>query len=505
MRKIYLIFAIVMITTIAAFGQKRGYSGNIEIRPVAFEQKDDSLYVDIKFNVNHVKVKPRASVIFTPTIVALGHSVQLQPVVIMGRNSFNMHRRQITMMSKAERAKYYKTENYAVVKASSKRRSSTIDYKKVIPYSLWMADSRLDVKEYACKCLSNQELVGVTQISASPIIEKPYEVTLQMAYITPEVEAVKRREVEAEAFLDFVVSKTDIDPGYMNNPRELAKITDMISVTRNDPSVTVRSISVIGYASPEGSLALNKKLSEGRADALVNYLMPRFDFSREYYKVIFGGENWEGLHKMVEASSMTDKGEILNIVDKLIADTEGKSNAALKKQLKTLQSGVPYNYMVKEYYPSLRKAICKIDYVVKGFELDEAKEVIKSKPQNLSMNEMYLVANTYSAGSDEFVDVFETAVKMFPLDETANVNAAAAALTRNDTISAQKYLAKVKTETSEYNNAMGVLNMINGDYVQAEKYFNAAAAQGLEVAKANLAELAIKMKEVSKLKKLQAK
>lgn len=503
MRKLYITLAAIFLAATTVLGQKKEYTGNISVRPVEFEQKGDSLYVGIKFDMQGVKVKPTTAITYTPAIVAMGHNEQLPSVMVMGRNSFNMYRRQITLMSKKERAEFYQTAPYAVVKAASKKKSSSVDYELVMPYELWMADSRLDLQQYISGCLSNPQLLGVTQLSNGVLLEKPYEIKPQLAYITPEVEAVKRREVAAEAFLDFVVNKTNIDPAYMNNPRELAKITDMISVTRNDPAVTVRSISVIGYASPEGSLANNKRLSEGRANALVGYLVPRFDFPREYYKVMFGGENWEGLRKIVETSEVQAKTEIINIIDRQIADVDGKSNAALKKQLMNLQGGAPYRFMLKEYYPSLRKAICKVEYVVKGFELDEAKEVIKTKPQNLSMNEMYLVANTYTAGSEDFVDVFETAVKMFPLDETANVNAAAAALSRNDTVSAEKYLAKVKTETAEYNNAMGVLNMINGNYEKAEKYLNAAASQGLEVAKANLSELAIKMKEAAKLQKLQ--
>ena len=69
-----------------------------------------------------------------------------------------------------------------------------------------------------------------------------------------------------------------------------------------------------------------------------------------------------------------------------------------------------------------------MNYDIKNFNVDEAKEVIKRRPQNLSLNEMFLVANTYPKGSQEFIDVFETAVRMYPDSEIANMNAATAAL-----------------------------------------------------------------------------
>jgi hypothetical protein len=37
---------------------------------------------------------------------------------------------------------------------------------------------------------------------------------------------------------------------------------------------------------------------------------------------------------------------------------------------------------------------------------------------------MYLVAQTYEPGSPEFNEVFDIAVRLFPDDETANLNAA---------------------------------------------------------------------------------
>lgn len=83
-----------------------------------------------------------------------------------------------------------------------------------------------------------------------------------------------------------------------------------------------------------------------------------------------------------------------------------------------LKGGEPYRYIIREFCPLLRKAICKIDFDVRNFSIEQAKEVFKSRPQNLSLNEMFLVANTYEKGSQEFIDLFETAVKLYPDDVT---------------------------------------------------------------------------------------
>ena len=182
---------------------------------------------------------------------------------------------------------------------------------------------------------------------------------------------------------------------------------------------------------------------------------------------------------------MEYKNEILAIIDTYSIDTERKA------KLKQFRGGVPYQYLLKNIYPGLRVAVCKVNYNVKNFDVNEAKEVIKRRPQNLSLNEMFMVANSYPVGSREFVEVFEIAVRMYPENDVANINAAAAALSQGNLIAAERYLNRltVKNVQPEYDNAMGVLALLKEEYDTAENYLNTAARSGLEAAKNNLKEL----------------
>ncbi|KAB5207561.1 cell envelope biogenesis protein OmpA, partial [Bacteroides thetaiotaomicron] len=131
----------------------------------------------------------------------------------------------------------------------------------------------------------------------------------------------------------------------------------------------------------------------------------------------------------------------------------------------------------------------------------------KTRPQNLSLNEMFMVANSYPKGSQEFIDVFETAVRMYPKDEIASINAAAAALSRNDLVSAERYLnmVNVNKQLPEYSNAMGVLMLLKGEYEHAEEYLKAAAKSGLQAAGQNLEELAKKKTNAAEIEKKKRK
>ena len=500
---IVLVLAALCLNTEDAFAQNRSYSGDIGIEPVRLEQSGDFLYIDMNFILKDVKVRTAHGVDFIPQLVAPANTYNLPKVSVKGKDEYLAYERRLSLMSAKEKRKHVAPY---LVKKSNKRTNDTIRYRYVLPYESWMADAKLNVQRDECGC-GESTLMSVQPVIDQVTLERilsPYIVNPHFAYVEPKVEVVKSREIQAECFLDFEVNKINIRPEYMNNPRELAKIRVMIDDLKLDPSIKVNRLDIIGYASPEGTLATNKRLSEGRAMALRDYLASRYDFPRNQYHIIFGGENWDGLIDALETLDMDYKNEMLDIIQDIPIE-KGRET-----KLMQLRGGVPYRYLLKNVFPSLRVAICKVNYDIKNFNVDEAKELIKRRPQNLSLNEMFLVANTYPKGSQEFIDVFETAVRMYPDSEIANMNAATAALSRNDLISAERYLKKMESQEywPEYNNAMGILTLLKGDYELAEEYLNKARELGLDVATDNLEELAKKkanMNEIEKANRMRIK
>ena len=500
---IVLVLAALCLNTEEAFAQNRSYSGDIGIEPVRLEQSGDFLYIDMNFILKDVKVRTAHGVDFIPQLVAPANTYNLPKVSVKGKDEYLAYERRLSLMSAKEKRKHVAPY---LVKKSNKRTNDTIRYRYVLPYESWMADAKLNVQRDECGC-GESTLMSVQPVIDQVTLERilsPYIVNPHFAYVEPKVEVVKSREIQAECFLDFEVNKINIRPEYMNNPRELAKIRVMIDDLKLDPSIKVNRLDIIGYASPEGTLATNKRLSEGRAMALRDYLASRYDFPRNQYHIIFGGENWDGLIDALETLDMDYKNEVLDIIQDIPIE-KGRET-----KLMQLRGGVPYRYLLKNVFPSLRVAIRKVNYDIKNFNVDEAKEVIKRRPQNLSLNEMFLVANTYPKGSQEFIDVFETAVRMYPDSEIANMNAATAALSRNDLISAERYLKKMESQEywPEYNNAMGILTLLKGDYELAEEYLNKARELGLDVATDNLEELAKKkanMNEIEKANRMRIK
>ena len=302
--------------------------------------------------------------------------------------------------------------------------------------------------------------------------------TPRLAYISPQAETRKARALSGEAYLDFPVNKTVIYPEYRRNTAELAKIRATIDTIRTDKDFSITRISLKGYASPEGRYAANVRLSEGRTDALKDYLMSEYGFEASLFRTNAGAENWAGLRKYVAQSGLADKEAILAIID-----SEEEPDA--KEQRIRREHAASYRTLLQDCYPALRRTDYTVDYVIRGFNVEEAKEVIKTRPQNLSLQEMFAVAQTYQPGSEEFNHVFDVAVRLYPADPIANLNAANAFLERKEAAQALKFLDKAG-DTPQADNARGVAMILLERYDEAERYLHRAARAGVSEASENL-------------------
>ena len=364
----------------------------------------------------------------------------------------------------------------------------TINYTARIPFEVWIHESQLELMAdlYGCAdCLAQEERALVMPVHLVRYIIQP-----AIAFVTPEVEVVKARVEEGRAYLDFPVNQTKIYPEYRNNPEELKKIIATIDLVKNDKNTEITGIDIEGYASPEGSYQNNARLAQGRAEALKKYVQELEHFEKDFIKVASVPEDWQGLREYVVKSNFTQKNEMLAILD-----NEALSYDARELRLRTIDGGKVYAELLQACYPTLRHSDYKVQYVVRGFSVDEAKEIITKRPQQLSLNEMFQVAQSYESGSEEFNEVFEVAVRMFPDDPTANINAAAIELQQGNWKQAEKYLLKSDPQAGATKNNEGVLYMMQGRLDKAEALFNEAKALGSAEARKNLEEIAKKRKD----------
>ena len=472
-RKLIYLFIALAATILPAHAQKF-LNDALTLSNVSLWQQGNSLYVGMTVDMANLTIGSARSLSLIPLLTDGQHNVPLQEIIVNGKRREKAYLRGLAIS---------KQESTAIIVPYNKR--ETFNYTQVIPYQPWMANASLQLVENLCGCGNYQEMNAQELITndVSTEAKRLSAMSPIVAYIQPTVEVVKNRSEQYEAHLDFPVNKSVILTDFMNNHSELVNIHSMFDKIQNDKNLTVQSISIEGFASPEGPLAFNEQLSKKRAEALKDYLVKNEKASAKLYKVTFGGENWDGLVKALESSSMKDKETFLNIIKNTTNDVKRK------QEIMKVGGGAPYRTMLKEIYPGLRKVNCKIDYTVINFDVEQGRIVIKTNPKYLSLNEMYQVANSYPKGSDDFVNVFDVAVRIYPDDEVANLNAAAVALTKKDLKTAVKFMEKANKQTAEYINNSGVYDFLNGNINQSIAAFTQAAHMGNDAAKANLKQL----------------
>ena len=91
-------------------------------------------------------------------------------------------------------------------------------------------------------------------------------------------------------------------------------------------------------------------------------------------------------------------------------------------------------------------------------------------------------------GSEEYNETFEVAVRMFPDDEVANLNAANAAMARGDMKNAEYYLKKAGNSPQAVY-GRGTYAALKKEFDMAEKMFTEAAHRGLAAAEEMLKQI----------------
>lgn len=471
--RIFLTCLMGAVTCSSAMAQTVA-SGAVTIDNVQTNVENKRVDVAFRLNLNNLKLKAEQQLILTPLLAADGDTTALQPIIINGRS-------QQIRMQRAGKLDAKNTEaGQPIVVLRKNGTEQSISYSQSVERMRPVEADQLQVlaAQDLCGCgdIENQDRTLITTI------DNLNAWMPALAFVKPAAEARKQRAEKGEAYLSFRVNKTDIVVDLFDNSRELAKITKTIDLVREDKNVQITGINIHGFASPDGPYANNERLARERAASLKNYVANLYPINAKLFSSNSTPEDWDGFRRKVQQSNLANKEEIIKI---------SNSSLAPDDKDKRIRQLYPHDYAVimSDIYPRLRHSDYTVSYTVRPFSVEEAKQILKTHPQQLSLQEMFLVAQTMEPGSAEFNEVFDIAVRMFPDDPTANLNAACADLQRRDIASAEKHLQKADNSAAALN-ARGALAVMKKDYQLARQLFADAVAAGSEDAKANAQRIA---------------
>ncbi len=173
-------------------------------------------------------------------------------------------------------------------------------------------------------------------------------------------------EVCDSAAIHFPVSHWRIDEHLGNNAAELDSLTDfMTRHSKADSTYTLRSVRVVGSASPEGSIRFNEQLSRRRAESIFDYFSQHENIPDSLTSFEFLGRDWQGLRSLVESDTHVPyRREVLELLDELTtgdAVSASLSDSGLAR-LRRMHGGAPYRYLLTHEFPQLRASKLYVEY-----------------------------------------------------------------------------------------------------------------------------------------------
>ena len=241
-----------------------------------------------------------------------------------------------------------------------------------------------------------------------------------------------------------------------------------------------KNIEISSYASPEGTLDINDKVSDNRGESTFNYskrLMKKLKVeganNNDLYIKSSKGEDWGGFNKLVNSSNMKDKSKVLNIVRN--QKDPQKREEAIRDMAEI------YDAIEDDILPKLRKATITL----RVYEPKKTEEDIVSlsiaDPSQLDIKEMLFAASLIEDNSIKKT-IYNTVCKSFPNDYRAYNNLAGIYIKEknmNKAIDMLGKASKYNANAPEVNENKGIIAALEGDYDKAAALYSLSNASDI--------------------------
>ena len=451
-----LTFALFALATIACSSPKKmvkeAENVTVSCSPTTLEAVAGKITTEITVNYPENYFHPQAILEVTPVIVYEGGESKLTPFVYQGekvKDNGELVNKDGDIVTKKLTFDYVKgmeksyLELRGVVK--SKNKSYVLPSKKVADgvnttYMLACTKGKVDFKAD-----NYQEIIKQTA-------EGQINYSINSSYVNSNV-------YKSESIKNFQAAIDEIKA----NERK-----------------TIVSTDIVAYASPDGKEDMNTKLSDKRSET-ANKVFEKATKENPLnapVDVKSIGEDWDGFQDLVANSDLEDKELIIRVLS-MYSNPEVR-----EKEIKNMSA--VYKSLAKDILPALRRArfIANVEYT--NFTSEELLKLIDSNADALDEEALLRTASLVKDDATKIAIYNKAATKYNSV--RAQYNIAVVNLKANKIAEAKDALAKVSVKDADYNNAMGVVALQEGNFVEAAKCFVAA---GTATAKENLAVIDI--------------
>jgi len=249
----------------------------------------------------------------------------------------------------------------------------------------------------------------------------------------------------------------------------------------------IKGIGINAWASPEGELTLNQKLSDERGVTAKKWFTEKIKkmikdkklagiTKAEELQVLVNskGEDFDGFMKALNTSNIPQKQTIANVI---------QSQATKAEREKSIKDMTVIYGEIENMLSVLRRGEFVIDCYLPKKTKEEIIMLSTTSPDKLDNKELLYSATLTEDVSTKYL-IYKAATTLYPSDWKGFCNAGNCALQLGKLDEAKNYLEKanqLNPNNGQINYNLGVLSFWNKDDAAAQTYLNNAKSKGVDV------------------------
>ncbi len=285
--------------------------GKVIYQDLRLEKEDGKMVLTFDTQVLDKALNNRQSWKVMPELIpaGTGQSLFFPSLLINGRQKERHYKRRLNYRNKELLANYPLIHTHV-----PQDKEQLIHYRAEIPYESWMENASLTFHQILTSPREKKQLFttqGLVRLTPEPVAES----VIPPKVIPRELPTLPVFQINGEAYVHFRVNEAVIHTHLMNNQSELNKIEKDLKELLDHPDHSLLGIQLTGYASPDGRFATNARLSEERTRALKAYISKNHGIDAGLIRTSHVPEDWERFRELVENSNLTNKQQLLAIID----------------------------------------------------------------------------------------------------------------------------------------------------------------------------------------------
>lgn len=236
-----------------------------------------------------------------------------------------------------------------------------------------------------------------------------------------------------------------------------------------DNDRATQSIAVKGYASPDGPVKFNDKLSKARSESGQKVVAKLLKDAGLEIDAAAYGEDWDGFKELVEKSDIQDKNLILQVLSLY------NSPAEREAEIKNMSS--VFEELKKDILPELRRSQIVNSTDLQGLTDAEIMEAYRNGGELTPEHYLY-AAQVLTEDPAEQVEILTAASKKYNDARIWNNLGVAQTQVGDKAAALESFEKAAKLDSSkELNKNLLLANLANGNTAEAKKYAAAADAE----------------------------